>query len=271
MILRMATPFDTDYSFLNLPGAGSDVRGPIELPSFQPKDSSFNLEKYAPRQLQNQRLVQPSLAPLSDLDSQNVLSSARPFEDIQSLGATFEQRLVETERFFGDRVNKLQGSIEQLTGEKDKLGQDLEAAFLQQDEMSQQAIEEQIAALDAQRAELVAQLESSVAEAEANGVDAVAASEKVAAEQRQQFEGQLTDLDQQLQDLEVSKQEAIAAGNQQLVQELEAQQQQLTAQREQLVSQMEQQFGGERNELEGQITNLDEQLAKLEIDKELSY
>jgi hypothetical protein len=162
-----------NYSFLNLPGAGSDVRDPIELPNFQPKDSSFNLEKYAPRQLQNQRLVQPSLAPLSDLDSQNVLSSARPFEDIQSLGATFGQRLAETEKFFGDRVNKLQGSIDQLMGEKDKLGQDLEAAFLQQDEMSQQAIEEQIAALDAQRAELVAQLESSVAEAEANGVDAV--------------------------------------------------------------------------------------------------
>jgi hypothetical protein len=53
MILRMATPFDTDYSFLNLPGAGSDVRGPIELPSFQPKDFSFNLEKYAPKNLQN--------------------------------------------------------------------------------------------------------------------------------------------------------------------------------------------------------------------------
>jgi hypothetical protein len=270
MILRMATPFDTDYSFLNLPGSGSDVRGPIELPSFQPKDFSFNLKKYAPRQLQNQRLVQPSLAPLSDLDSQNVLSSARPFEDMQSLGAAFGQRLAETERFFGDRVNKLQGSIEQLMGEKDKLGQDLEAAFLQQDEMSQQAIEEQIAALDAQRAELVAQLESSVAEAEANGVDAVQAAEKVAAEQRQQFEGQLTDLDQQLQDLEVSKQEAIAAGNQQLVQELEAQQQQLTAQREQLVSQMEQQFGGERSELEGQITSLEDQLNKLQIDKELA-
>jgi hypothetical protein len=268
MIWRMATPFDTDYSFLNLPGAGSDVRGPIELPSFQPKDSSFNLEKYAPRQLQNQRLVQPSLAPLSDLDSQNVLSSARPFEDIQSLGATFEQRLVETERFFGDRVNKLQGSIEQLTGEKDKLGQDLEAAFLQQDEMSQQAIEEQIAALDAQRAELVAQLESSVAEAEANGVDAVQAAEKVAAEQRQQFEGQLTDLDQQLQDLEVSKQEAIAAGNQQLVQELEAQQQQLTAQREQLVSQMEQQFGGERGEMQAKQAELEGQLQDIQAAQE---
>jgi hypothetical protein len=244
---------------LNLPGAGSDVRGPIELPSFQPKDSSFNLEKYAPRQLQNQRLVQPSLAPLSDLDSQNVLSSARPFEDIQSLGATFEQRLVETERFFGDRVNKLQGSIEQLTGEKDKLGQDLEAAFLQQDEMSQQAIEEQIAALDAQRAELVAQLESSVAEAEANGVDAVQAAEQVAAEQKQQFEGQI-------QEIEAAQQQAIAERDQAIaeqdniraqaadeqVQALEGMKQQMLEERSGIVSGLE----GEIGSLQGEIDNL---------------
>jgi hypothetical protein len=259
MIWRMATPFDTDYSFLNLPGAGSDVRGPIELPNFQPKDSSFNLEKYAPRQLQNQRLVQPSLAPLSDLDSQNVLSSARPFEDMQSLGANFNQRLAETEKFFGDRVNKLQGSIEQLTGEKDKLGQDLEAAFLQQDEMSQQAIEEQIAALDAQRAELVAQLESSVAEAEANGVDAVQAAEQVAAEQKQQFEGQIQEIEAAQQQAIAERDQAIAeqdniraqaAENQ--VQALEGMKQQMLEERSGIVSGLE----GEIGSLQGEIDNL---------------
>jgi hypothetical protein len=259
MIWRMATPFDTDYSFLNLPGAGSDVRDPIELPNFQPKDSSFNLEKYAPRQLQNQRLVQPSLAPLSDLDSQNVLSSARPFEDIQSLGATFGQRLAETEKFFGDRVNKLQGSIDQLMGEKDKLGQDLEAAFLQQDEMSQQAIEEQIAALDAQRAELVAQLESSVAEAEANGVDAVAASEQVAAEQKVQFEGQIQEIEAAQQQAMAERDQAIAeqdniraqaAENQ--VQALEGMKQQMLEERSGIVSGLE----GEIGSLQGEIDSL---------------
>jgi hypothetical protein len=259
MIWRMATPFDTDYSFLNLPGAGSDVRDPIELPSFQPKDSSFNLEKYAPRQLQNQRLVQPSLAPLSDLDSQNVLSSARPFEDIQSLGATFGQRLAETEKFFGDRVNKLQGSIDQLMGEKDKLGQDLEAAFLQQDEMSQQAIEEQIAALDAQRAELVAQLESSVAEAEANGVDAVQAAEQVAAEQKQQFEGQIQEIEAAQQQAIAERDQAIAeqdniraqaAENQ--VQALEGMKQQMLEERSGIVSGLE----GEIGSLQGEIDSL---------------
>jgi hypothetical protein len=247
------------YSFLNLPGAGSDVRDPIELPNFQPKDSSFNLEKYAPRQLQNQRLVQPSLAPLSDLDSQNVLSSARPFEDMQSLGANFNQRLAETERFFGDRVNKLQGSIEQLTGEKDKLGQDLEAAFLQQDEMSQQAIEEQIAALDAQRAELVAQLESSVAEAEANGVDAVQAAEQVAAEQKQQFEGQIQEIEAAQQQAIAERDQAIAeqdniraqaAENQ--VQALEGMKQQMLEERSGIVSGLE----GEIGSLQGEIDNL---------------
>jgi hypothetical protein len=259
MIWRMATPFDTDYSFLNLPGAGSDVRNPIELPNFQPKDSSFNLEKYAPKNLQETKLVQPSLAPLSDLDSQNVLSSARLFEDIQSLGATFGQRLAETEKFFGDRVNKLQGFIEQLTGEKEKLGQDLESAFLQQDEISQQAIEEQIAALDAQRAELTAQLEQSVAEAEANGVDAVQAAEKVAAEQRQQFEGQIQEIEAAQQQAIAERDQAIAeqdniraqaAENQ--VQALEGMKQQMLEERSGIVSGLE----GEIGSLQGEINNL---------------
>jgi hypothetical protein len=178
---------------------------------------------------------------------------------MQSLGANFNQRLAETERFFGDRVNKLQGSIEQLTGEKDKLGQDLEAAFLQQDEMSQQAIEEQIAALDAQRAELVAQLESSVAEAEANGVDAVQAAEQVAAEQKQQFEGQIQEIEAAQQQAIAERDQAIAeqdniraqaAENQ--VQALEGMKQQMLEERSGIVSGLE----GEIGSLQGEIDNL---------------
>ena len=64
MILRMATPFDTDYSFLNLPERGSSVRGPIDLPSIEPVDSTFRIGEYAPRDLPRTELVQPSLAPL---------------------------------------------------------------------------------------------------------------------------------------------------------------------------------------------------------------
>jgi len=261
---------DTDYSFLNLPEAGSKAQGPIARPSFDPVDFSFNLDRYAPQNLPDVEMVAPSLPSFSADRNEAVLNSVRPFEDIRTLGATFGQKLAETEKFFGDQVNKLQGNIDDLINTKSDLTKQLEAAFLQQDEMSQQAIEEQIAALDKQRAELTSLLEQKVAEAEANGVDAVAAAEKVASDQRQQFEGQISSLDQQLQDLEISKQEAIAAGDEQRVAELEAQQQELTAQREQIVAQMEQEFGGERSEFEGQISSLEDQLSQLEIDKELA-
>ena len=257
MIWRMATPFDTDYSFLNLPEMGSDVRGPIDLPSFEPVDFSFNIDQYAPERLPETELVQPSLDPFSVEENQELLSSARPFEDIQALGATFGQRLAETEKFFGDRINNLQGTIEQITGEKDQLNKDLDAAFLEQDNLKEQAIRDQIAALDEQRAELVAQLEQAVSEAEAQGVDAVKAAEQSAAEERQAFEGQISDLDRQLEELAISKEEAIAAGDQQRVQELEAQERELTAQREQIVAQMEEQFGGERGELEARIAEVE--------------
>jgi len=56
-------------------------------------------------------LVQPSLDPFSEEENQELLSSARPFEDIQTLGATFGQRLAETEKFFGDRISDLQNNI----------------------------------------------------------------------------------------------------------------------------------------------------------------
>ena len=267
---RRSGGFDTDYSFLNLPRAGSDVGGPIPRPGMDPVDYQSQVDRYAPNDLPNVNLVAPSYQPLTVEESQSVLDSARPFEDSASLGTNQNERFAELGRFFGEKVSGLQNNIDELINTKSQLTKDLEAAFLQQDEMSQQAIEEKIAALDAQRAELVAQLEQSVAEAEAQGVDAVAAAEQVTADQRQEFEGQISGLDQQLQDLEASKQEAIAAGDQQRVQELEAQQQQLTQEREQLVGQMEEQFGGERGELEGQITSLDEQLNKLQIDKDLA-
>jgi hypothetical protein len=125
--------------------------------------------------------------------------------------------------------------------------------------MSQQAIEEQIAALDAQRAELVAQLESSVAEAEANGVDAVQAAEQVAAEQRQQFEGQIQEIEAAQQQAIAERDQAIAeqdniraqaAENQ--VQALEGMKQQMLEERSGIVSGLE----GEIGSLQGEIDSL---------------
>ena len=149
----MANGFNTDYSFLNLPEAGSSAQGPIEAPSFDPTDFSFDsVDRFAPKNLPSVDTFAPSLPSLSADENEDVLNNARAFEDVRTLGATFGQKLAETERFFGERVSSLQGNIDDLINTKSDLTKQLEAAFLQQDEMSQQAIEEQIAALDAQRA-----------------------------------------------------------------------------------------------------------------------
>jgi hypothetical protein len=241
---------------LNLPEKGSDVRGPIDLPSVEPVNSNFQIEGYAPRQLQRQKLVQPSLLPFLEEENEELLSSARPFEDIQSLGATFGQRLAETERFFGERVSSLQGNIDDLINTKSDLTKQLEAAFLQQDEMSQQAIEEQIAALDAQRAELVAQLEQSVAEAEANGVDAVAAAEQVAAEKIATLDQQIAQTAQELQEALAQQDVIRAEESEKRLLELENQKVTLTDQFTQQQTALQEQFGQREAELTGTIDTL---------------
>ena len=247
---------DTDYSFLNLPEAGSSAQGPIARPSFDPTDFSFNLDRYAPRNLPDVEMVAPSLPSLSADESDAVLDNARPFEDIRTLGATFGQKLAETERFFGERVSSLQGNIDDLINTKSDLTKQLEAAFLQQDEMSQQAIEEQIAALDAQRAELTAQLEASVSEAEANGVDAVAAAEQVAAEQIATLDQQIAQTSQELQ-AALAQQDVIRAeeSEKRLV-ELENQKVTLTDQFTQQQTALQEQFGQREAELTGTIDSL---------------
>jgi len=137
----MANGFNTDYDFLNLPKAGSDVSGPIDPFSFDPVDFSFNADRYAPSNLPDVDPIAPSLPGLSADENASVLSNARPFEDVESLGATFGEKLAGVEKFFGDRVASLQGNIDDLINTKSDLTKQLEAAFLQQDEMSQQAIE----------------------------------------------------------------------------------------------------------------------------------
>ena len=247
---------DTDYSFLNLPQAGSSARGPIARPSFDPVDFSFNVDRYAPSNLPDVEMVAPSPTPLSSDENQAVLTNARPFEDVETLGATFGARLAETERFFGERVSSLQGNIDDLINTKSDLTKQLEAAFLKQDEMSQEAIEEQIAALDAQRAELVAQLEQSVSEAEANGVDAVAAAEQVAAEKIDTLDQQIAQTSQELQ-AALAQQDVIRAeeSEKRLV-ELENQKVTLTDQFTQQQTALQEQFGQREAELTGTIDSL---------------
>jgi len=256
MILRMATPFDTDYSFLNLPEMGSDVRGPIDLPSFEPVDFSFNIDQYAPERLPETELVQPSLDPFSEEENQELLSSARPFEDIQALGATFGQRLAETEKFFGDRISDLQNNISDLEGAKSNLTGELESAISEQDVIRQQSAEEQMQALDAQRAELEAQLQSAVAEAEANGVNALEAAKASAADKIGQLDAEIARTTEDLQNA-IAEQDVIRQqADQQRLTELETQKENLTVQFQEQTASLEQKFGAREAELEGQIGNL---------------
>jgi len=254
---------DTDYSFLNLPEAGSKAQGPIARPSFDPTDFSFNLDRYAPPNLPDVEMVAPSLPSLSADENEAVLNDARPFEDIRTLGATFGQKLAETERFFGERVSSLQGNIDELINTKSDLTKQLEAAFLKQDEMSQQAIEERIAALDAQRAELTAQLEQSVAEAEANGVNAVAAAEQVAAEKIATLDQQIAQTSQELQQA-VAQQDVIRAEeSEKRLAELENQKVTLTEQFTQQQNALQEQFGQREAELTGTIDSLQGEINNL--------
>ena len=254
---------DTDYSFLNLPQAGSATRGPIARPSFDPTDFSFNLDRYAPQNLPDVEMVAPSLPSLSADENEAVLNNARPFEDVRTLGATFGQKLAETERFFGERVSSLQGNIDELINTKSDLTKQLEAAFLKQDEMSQQAIEERIAALDAQRAELTAQLEQSVAEAEANGVDAVAASEAVSAEKIATLDQQIAQISQELQDAVAQQDVVRAEESERRLAELENQKATLTEQFTQQQTALQEQFGQREAELTGTIDSLQGEINNL--------
>jgi len=253
----MANGFNTDYSFLNLPEAGSSAQGPIEAPSFDPTDFSFDsVNRFAPNNLPTVDTFAPSGPSLTSDQNDSVLNNARPFEDVRTLGATFGQKLAETERFFGERVSGLQGNIDDLINTKSDLTKQLEAAFLQQDEMSQQAIEEQIAALDAQRAELVAQLEASVAEAEENGVDAVASADAVSAEKIAQLDQQIAQAAQELQEA-VAQQDIIRQEeSEKRLSELENQKVTLTEQFNQQSASLQEQFGQREDELTGTIDTL---------------
>ena len=179
---RNSGGFDNDYSFLNLPRAGSGVRGPIDLPDMSPVDSNFQIDSYAPTDLPDVEMLAPTPQPLTVEESQSVLDSARPFEDSASLGANQEERFAELGRFFGEKVNSLKSNIDELTAAKDQIGSELQVAVAEQDTIRQTSAEQQLTALEQQEQALRAELETAVAEAEAQGIDAVAAAEAAAAE-----------------------------------------------------------------------------------------
>jgi len=209
----MANGFVTDYSFLNLPEMGSAVRGPIELPSFEPVNYLANIPfvgRGTPRKSETF-----DLSPLpSDFANISESPGIRDIQGAEQVGAILGTKMAEAEKFYGDQVNQLQGSIQELETTKQGLLVERNDAIQMQDVIRQQLSEEKIQALNEQQARLQSELQQAVAEAEARGVNAVAAAEARAAEKLQQvtsgYEGQINEINQALANVTAERDQAIA-------------------------------------------------------------
>ena len=278
----MATPFDTDYSFLNLPEAGSDVRGPIDLPSIDPVDSSFRIGQYAPIDLPETELRNPGLVPLSDLENQSVLSSARTFEDAKSLGSTIAERMdtlnkanEDLKNKFGADIDSLQTQLADVEKAKADAFAQVDQAIAEQDVVRQQAAEEMAAKLQAQEEQIRSEAEARYEEAKQQGIDALEEARRVAEERLQ---GTIQNFDSEIAALESGQQEALNAADQASAAALEEQKQNLLAERQGLLDQerekisslesdfanLQSQFGEQRSGFEGQVSELEQQVQELQ-------
>ena len=172
MILRM-DEFDTDYSFLNLPEAGSAVRGPIELPSIEPID--FDLFGGPPP------ADDTGEGDTGEGDGGAEGSGIFQGQPIRERGN--DQARFEMGRAIGQEVNTLRQNIQTLEAAKGELVSERDAAIQMQDQIRQEMSEQRIQELDQQQAQLQAELQEAVAAAEARGIDALAEAEAQAAEE----------------------------------------------------------------------------------------
>lgn len=247
MILRM-DEFDTDYSFLNLPEAGSAVRGPIELPSIEPID--FNLFGGTP--------------PADDTGEGDTGEGDGGEGDGGAEGSGIFQRQpirergndqarFEMGRAIGQEVNTLRQNIQTLEAAKGELVSERDAAIQMQDQIRQQMSEQRIQELDQQQAQLQAELQEAVAAAEARGIDAVAEAEAQAAEELASVSA---DFQSQIDALTGERDQAIAEQDMIRAEAADQQAQALEAQKQNYESQLA--------EMTGQTTQRDQTIAELQ-------
>ena len=235
MILRM-DEFDTDYSFLNLPEAGSDVRGPISLPSIDPV--SFDL--FGGRR----PIRRPRPEPIE-------------IEPIRRIERGDDQGRFEMGRAIGQEVNMLRENIQTLEAAKGELVSERDAAIQMQDQIRQQMSEQRIQELDQQQAQLQAELQEAVAAAEARGIDALAEAEAQAAEELASVSA---DFQSQIDALTGERDQAIAEQDMIRAEAAEQQVQALEAQKQNYESQLA--------EMTGQTTQRDQTIAELQAQLE---
>tara|TARA_R100001015_G_scaffold6928_1_gene2702 strand:+ start:960 stop:2036 length:1077 start_codon:yes stop_codon:yes gene_type:complete len=117
----MANVLDTDYSFLNLPTAGSNVPGPINLPKFDPSDFTFQTLK---NRTPVDNLVASRMFPLSGPNDEGMNNDAS-VGAIEKLGATL-----------GKQVSDLQSQLDALTAENNSLLAERDSAVSQLEQVS---------------------------------------------------------------------------------------------------------------------------------------
>ena len=235
MILRM-DEFDTDYSFLNLPEAGSDVRGPIGLPSIDPV--SFDL--FGGRR----PIRRPRPEPIE-------------IEPIRRMERGDDQGRFEMGRAIGQEVNMLRENIQALEAAKGELVSERDTAIQMQDQIRQQMSEQRIQELDQQQAQLQAELQEAVAAAEARGIDALAEAEAQAAEELASVSA---DFQSQIDALTGERDQAIAEQDMIRAEAAEQQVQALEAQKQNYESQLA--------EMTGQTTQRNQTIADLQAQLE---
>jgi hypothetical protein len=182
--------FVNDYSFLNLPELGSAVRSPIETAQ----------ASLPPSILQNINFSAPQELPEADLLTRGGTPNIIPTRPQGILGTQNFQNILQT------AVGNAEAEIQMLREAKINLTNQYEQAVAQQDALTAQAAEDQLAAVNAKEQELLTERANIIAELEDKfGVEREELQTNIAT-----LEGTITDLQGSIDALTLERDDAIA-------------------------------------------------------------
>jgi len=182
--------FVNDYSFLNLPAPGSAVRSPIEIAQ----------GSLPPSVLEQINFSAPQELPEGDLLTRGGTPQIIPTRPQGILGTQNFQNILQT------AVGNAEAEIEMLREAKINLTNQYEQAVIQQDAITAQAAEDQLAAVNAKEQELLTERANIIQELEQGfGVEREGFQTNIA-----NLEGTVTDLQANIDTLTQERDDAIA-------------------------------------------------------------
>jgi len=182
--------FVNDYSFLNLPEPGSAVRSPIEIAQ----------GSLPPSVLEQINFSAPQELPEGDLLTRGGTPNIIPTRPQGILGTQNFRNILQT------AVTNAESEIEMLREAKINLTNQYEQAVIQQDAITAQAAEDQLAAVNAKEQELLTERANIIAELEEGfGVEREDLQTNIT-----NLEGTITDLQGSIDALTLERDDAIA-------------------------------------------------------------